>query len=325
MNVLEQFGVELSGRVIRGRGAYLCETNQGIKLLREVFCAEEKFAKEDFITKEMKKSGYHAIDTFMRTTEGSLLAEDEEHKIYYLKDWFDANECDVRDYYKVMKSVGEVAKMHVALERVDVSQKEELHIPAAENKSEYYIRKCKEMQSLRNYLKKKKQKSDFERTIYVTMEPYLCEARKTMDSVQAMTYQSCYDTALASKQLCHGDCNYHNVLVNTELCAVVSFNRVQIHMAIVDLYDYMRKILEKYEWDIKLAYKMFDEYNRIRTISEKEFQILAYLFAFPEKYFKILDHYYNGSKYWLPDKDVEKLKIAICQNEARMRFVSTLK
>ena len=70
---------------------------------------------------------------------------------------------------------------------------------------------------------------------------------------------------------------------------------------------------------------MIDEYNKVKTISDDELNVLGIMFAFPEKFFKIMNHYYNSSKAWIPDKDIEKLKNVIKQNESRRRFVESLK
>ena len=44
----------------------------------------------------------------------------------------------------------------------------------------------------------------------------------------------------------------------------------------------------------------------------------------PEKYWKIVSHYYNTGKSWIPDKDIEKLKIVIRQEDQKERFLRSL-
>lgn len=326
MEVLEQFGIS-AYRTMRGRGAFICETNRGTVLLRETTSKEEKYAKEDYITMEVKRAGYDKVDTFIRTKDGNLLAEDSDKKKYYLKKWYDAVECDVKKYRDVMDAAGAIARMHVGLEKVKMPESVEggFNIPVSMGLEERYQRKMREMKSLKNYLRKKKKKSVFERTVYETMEQFIKEGNDTIESLAASGYSAFYEKIQKEKIIAHGSCNHHNILNGKGYVAVVNFERAAINVPITDLYDFMRKILEKYNWDIKLAYGIISEYDRIRTISDDEVNVLAHLFAFPEKYFKILDHYYNSSKAWLPDKDVEKLDVALKQNEARLRFVESLK
>lgn len=68
----------------------------------------------------------------------------------------------------------------------------------------------------------------------------------------------------------------------------------------------MRKILEKYDWDIQTAYKMMEEYDKIKPVSDTERALLAALFAFPEKFWKVMNYYFNSNKAWIPAKNERK-------------------
>ena len=79
-------------------------------------------------------------------------------------------------------------------------------------------------------------------------------------------------------------------------------------MQMADLYRFMRKILEKYSWDLHLAQKMLSEYDSVRPLSESEWQNLRVRFCYPEKYWKLANHYYTHNKAVISGKNVEKLK-----------------
>lgn len=324
MTILEQFGVS-AYHTMRGRGALICETNRGVKLLRETSFDEEKYAKEEYVTNQLKIQGFAHVDTFMRTKEGALIAEDEEGKKYYLKDWFSAGECDVKSYHDVINACRAIAAMHKALALVAPLENENIKIPVCESLEVRYERKLKEMKFIRNYLRKKKGKTDFERRAYESMAAFFEEGNQAYDGLINSGYREKYAEIVSKSELTHGACNHHNILNSKGFVAIVSFERVAVNMQITDLYDFMRKILEKYNWDIKLAYRMIDEYNKVKTISMTDLSVLASLFAFPEKFFKVMNHYSNSSKFWMPEKDIEKLNNVVRQNEARLRFVESLK
>lgn len=323
MTVFEQFGVS-AYHTTRGRGALICETNRGVKLLRETLHGEEKYAKEEYVTNQLKSQGFVHVDTFVRTKEGAFLAEDEEGKRYYLKDWFMAGECDVKNYNDVSRACQAIAKMHKALLKVSVPC-EGFKVAVSESLDEKFARKLKEMKFVRNYLRKKKNKSDFERRAYESMGTFYDEGERALLGLLESDYREAFEQNVKMQMLAHGACNHHNILNGKGYVAIVNFEKVSVNSQITDLYDFMRKILEKYNWDIKLAYHMIDEYDKVKAITEAEFDELAYLFAFPEKFFKVMNHYSNSSKFWMADKDVEKLNNVINQNEARLRFVESLK
>jgi hypothetical protein len=45
---------------------------------------------------------------------------------------------------------------------------------------------------------------------------------------------------------------------------------------------------------------------------------------FPEKFWKIANHYYNTHKAWISGRDIEKLDKVIAQEENRIKFLENL-
>ena len=69
---------------------------------------------------------------------------------------------------------------------------------------------------------------------------------------------------------------------------------------------------------------MIEEYDKIRPISEEERKYLMLKFKYPEKYWKLLNHYNNNNKAWIPDKDINKLKNITKQYEEQVNFVKSM-
>lgn len=318
MDILEQYGL-VSHKMVRGRGGFICETDKGYKLLKETASDEEKLAKVAFVTNSLEEAGYRKTDVFEVSCKGTLTVQDEEGKSYYLKRWYEYDECDVKNYGRVLEAVGEIACLGNNLNKIDYTVNNNFKIPVSLEINRRYAKKIKEMRAVANYLRKKRNKNAFERSAYEVMEGFMKEAQIALDKAELLTD----DESLYG--LVHGACNHHNILCGKNGCAIVGFERAKIDVKIMDLYDFMRKILEKYDWDIKLAYKMLDEYNKVKTLDENDINCLICLFTFPEKFFKIMNHYFNSSKVWIADKDVEKLIKAVAQNETRHRFLESLK
>ncbi|MBP8049342.1 MAG: hypothetical protein KAY52_03795, partial [Blautia sp.] len=84
---------------------------------------------------------------------------------------------------------------------------------------------------------------------------------------------------------------------------------------ISDLYCFMRKILEKYNWDVFLARRMLEQYDKIRPISSEEWENLQIRFTYPEKYWKLANYYFSHNKAWISGKNTEKLEKVIAQKK----------
>ena len=85
-----------------------------------------------------------------------------------------------------------------------------------------------------------------------------------------------------------------------------------------------RKILEKQNWDKVYGNAMLREYSRVRPLSEEEREDFRVRLSYPEKFWKLADHYYGSRKSWIPEKNVEKLKSLIRQQDQRVSFLKIL-
>ena len=75
------------------------------------------------------------------------------------------------------------------------------------------------------------------------------------------------------------------------------------------------KILEKYNWDVFLARRMLEQYDKIRPISSEEWENLQIRFTYPEKYWKLANYYFSHNKAWISGKNTEKLEKVIAQKK----------
>ena len=56
----------------------------------------------------------------------------------------------------------------------------------------------------------------------------------------------------------------------------------------------------------------------------EKIESLYYLFLYPEKYWKQVNFYFNNSKSWISEKNIEKIKKAVEQNSVRTAFADCL-
>ena len=88
-----------------------------------------------------------------------------------------------------------------------------------------------------------------------------------------------------------------------------------------DLYLFLRKLLEKTNWSVPLARGLLDVYGRISPLSAVDFLQLYYRFAYPEKFWKIVNFYYNSRKVWIPGRHMEKLERLLIQQGVKKAFL----
>lgn len=342
LEVLNQYDVKIMG-CVRGRGGILVSTDKGEKLLLECSKQDKYYLREDCITRAVKENGFENVDTYVRNSDNEIISVlPDEGRKYVLKDMYPGSECNVKNLRDIKASVSTMAKLHIALNAASSSlciNDSGVRLSRGSIK-DTVVRHTRELKMAENYLKNKKRRTEYELTIYRQLGKFYSEARTAVDMLQNSEVEARLEKALDSNELIHGNFNYHNVIICDKpergsypagsnssgvMTAVTNMEKCRIDCQIWDLYQFMRKILEKYNWDIDLAFKMLDEYDKVKPVEDGELKVLSVLFSFPEKFWKITNYYYNMNKAWVPPKSIEKLESCIAQNGRRLDFLATIR
>ncbi len=86
----------------------------------------------------------------------------------------------------------------------------------------------------------------------------------------------------------------------------------------------MRKLLEKNNWSVSAGDSLLEAYERKRPLSKEELRQLYYRLAYPEKFWKIVNFYYNTGKSWIPGRNMEKFDKLLKQEKEKELFLHTL-
>ena len=298
-------------RSARTRGALLCYTAQGLLILREFRGSEKKLKKQQELLLYLQKNGINT-DYFLQNTQESLISKDKDEQRFTLQHWYEGRECDTKSREDILKSVRTLARLHILMKMEPVEEYRERSL------RDEYLRHNQELRKIRKFIRKKGASCVFEKDYLASVEWFLQRAQYAVELLDETEYDSLREQAWKEGRVCHGEYNQHNVLMlkgENESIAVTNFGRWNFDIQMADLYRFMRKILEKHNWNLNLAQEMLREYHKIRPISKAEWQNLRVRFTYPEKYWKLANHYYSHKKVWISEKNVEKLQNLIRQRE----------
>ena len=317
VSLLDQYELEII-RTRKGRGSIICESTQGLFLLKEYSGSLEKAAVLDRLLTRMQESCKVSVECILKNKEGALITQDTDGSRYLVKSWFEGRECNIRDPEECIQAVRTLAELHKSM----VCDEEESACLPVQNLKTEYERHNKELRRVRRFLKAKSQKTDFEIFLNRQFDPYLEQAEQVLAEWETYAYLE-QETELQKKRtLCHGDYQYHNlIMVKNDLC-VVNFEHLALDCQIRDLYLFLRKLLEKNNWSCHTGEKLLQAYDRVRPLSAADRIGLLYRFAYPEKFWKIVNFYYNSTKSWIPGKNMEKLQKVLNQEKEKQRFLN---
>ena len=318
LSVLEQYGLE-TGAVYRGRGALICETGGELVLIREFWGTPRKLEYQAKLLEKVADASPILTDQILCNKEGSYISIDGENIPYIVKKWYEGRECDTRSEEDICKGALALASLHKVM-----CMPVESHYVKESLCSEFQ-RHNRELRKIRKFVCGKRKKNRFEQEFLDTVCCFLGHGEEAVKRLEASDYKELRQAELERGAVCHGEFNQHNVLFSEgEVKAVTNFDKWNFDIQVGDLYRFMRKILEKHQWDLELGKKILTAYHQVRPLSRVEMENLRIRFAYPEKYWKLANYYYTHNKAWISEKNVEKLEKLKDQQEKWRNFVESI-
>lgn len=304
----------------KGRGAWILETDQGLKLLKEYKGSVKRLEFEEMVLDAVKDAGTLKVDQYMRNREGELLSTAGDGTRFIVKSWFSDRECDLKDTREILSAVRQIAVLHKLLRNVEAREEWNLKSMISPPLYEAMDKHNRELKKARAFIRGKRRKNEFELSVIACFDQFLDQAKYARDGMEQVFLRE-GDALKESYFICHGELNQHHILVGKTYVAVTEFNKMHLGLQVEDLYHFMRKVMEKHDWNLTLGNAMLDSYERVLPMSETERECLYYLFLYPEKYWKQINFYYNANKAWIPARNTEKIEGLKAQQENRERFI----
>ena len=314
LSVMQQYGLNVQ-HSYRGRGALICQTQEGLYLLRPFVGSVKRLERQCRLLTMLSEEYGMRVDVPLFNLEGSLVSTDEQETSYVLRRWYEGKECDTRDKEEVLRSVEALTQLHRAMKMPGLEQ------GTLEPLQQEYLRHNRELRKIRKFIRGKKVSSPFERQYLNSVEEFLEWAQEAVQCLQESSYEQLRQEVQKQGLICHGEFNQHHVLLQGNQISITGFDKWKYDLQVADLYCFMRKILEKADWDVRLGEKMLETYDRAKTLSKQEYEHLKIRFSYPEKYWKLANYYYAHNKAWISEKNVEKLQNVLRQKKAWREFI----
>ena len=322
LRVLEQYDLEVVS-MRRGRGAYILETTQGLRIFCDYESSERRAQFQNCVMGRMRSGGYRNVDVILPNKEGNLVSSDWDGQKYVVKEWYQGRECDPSSEADIFAAVRNLAKIH----RVMHAKGEDEFAGSftAPAPLDEIRAKNAELRKVRSFIRRRKDKCVFERLFQNSFPMYFEQAMEVQDRLEENGCDRLVQSSKESGAVCHGDYDQHHVLLAGQETATTGFEHCRYGLQINDLYRFVRKVLEKHEWNPRLGMRMLDQYAGIRPISGEERRLFYLKMLYPEKFRKLANYYLESNKAWISRRFLDKLEQQNRQQEARNAFVRLLR
>lgn len=350
LELLRQYNIKIYN-TYRIRGAYIVETDKGLKLLKSLESSKSRVEFENALLEYLTVQNYPYVDLYMKNSAGEIITEDGAGNRFVLKNWFPGEECNLRNEADIADAATNLAFLHFMLREVPLT-KEQVEYNTYSDLIEVFDKRNRELKRVRSYIREKRKKNEFEICYLNCYDEFYEQSQQAAEILANSNYADLMQEAIDHKYICHGNYTYHNIIMinanqlgysnwkpsyQTEYLsaaglrekvngnmATANFDKSCIGVQILDLYQYLRKVMEKNNWDVDLGSMILDTYNQVLPIDKDEIKLLYVLLLYPEKFWKITNFYYNGKKSWVPQRNIQKLIGIQEQKEKKKKFMERL-
>lgn len=321
LELLGQYNIEVV-RTRKGRGAIVCDTAEGCLIFKEYKGNDKRAELQNKLLGRIAEAGRVRTERIIPNRDGGLLVRDFDGTAYILKTWQEGRECSIEDRGECVQAVKLLARLHEAMEL----PAEEVGDAGIRPPEKEYEKHNREIRKVRKFLKQKSQKQPFEVRLLESCDYFLEQALEVTE--EWGQYQEAFERRDRGEGrgetvfFCHGDYQYHNILMGPGGWFVVNFEKCLADHPVRDLYLLLRKLLEKGNWQTAMGRELLQAYEREHPLTAEDRIDLYYRLAYPEKFWKIINFYYNSGKAWIPGKNQEKLEKLTAQEKEKQRFLN---
>lgn len=315
--LLSAYDIPIKG-IAKGRGSLIIYGENQTYMLKEFRGSKDKANALARVLEQLFTWDSHN-ERLIPTKEMEYTVQEEGGPAYILKTYHAGRECDVKSGVEVIEGARKLADLHIQLQQIVLENPSVFQAPEHGMEQEIF-RHNRELRNLKNYIRKKKQENAFEEQYVSAYNEFYSQAQKIEDQI----LQEPEIIKESKIQICHGDFHHHNVYDCGGKSYIVHYENMRLDSAVADLTKYIRKVLEKNHWNQELGLQILNTYDRVSPLDEMQKKELHLRMSYPEKFWKIANHYNNNKKAWASKRDGEKLKQIIAQEKARQEFLELL-
>ncbi|MDD6795501.1 MAG: CotS family spore coat protein [Clostridiaceae bacterium] len=305
------------------KGVYYLKTNKGERCLKKINYGPQKLlfvygAKEHLI-----KNGFDKVDRYYLNIDGEPYALVNED-LYTLSEWLDGKECDFHNIEEVKVAAQTLASMHEASKGYDPPDNSKLKSDLG-RWPHLMTKRIKSLDKMRDMIRKKSIKSDFDIAYLQSMEFYKEIGKQAYATLEKSKYYDLCAIAEKEKSFCHHDYTYHNIILSKDDVYVIDFDYCKREVKTFDISNFMIKVLKRVDWDINFAKAIIESYTSISKLSNDDMEVLYAFLQFPQRYWRLANRYYYNEVNWGQGTFASKLQGIVSEQEKFLKFLEEFK
>lgn len=320
-SVLEPFGLRAK-KVTRAYGAFICDTNQGVMLVKAVQEREEMLWFAHGAKEHLARQGFLWTDRYQMDHDGKIWAE-QGGEMYTVRSWMRAEEAQLTEEDAAVRMAAMLGQMHRAARGYEPPEKS----GGINRCYEWPQRVYKDYRRLQNYskmLRKNGRYTEFDLLVLDCLPEGLDQVQEAQNFFLSGGYTRLSERSDRERAFGHGGYSDHTVLLGRGQGMITDFEKSCYMIPVVDLAVFLERAMRKNEWDTKLGVHMLENYNRWYPMDTEERQMLLALMVYPSRFCELCREAYYMKRSWMPISYKRKLEELVQQQKNRKEFLKQL-
>ncbi|GAA0176842.1 CotS family spore coat protein [Clostridium sediminicola] len=304
----------------RVRSAYKIRTNKGNLCLKKFQHGKFKAKNGWILVNELYKNKFYNTAKFLKTKNNNILIKYKKY-FFYVTEWIDGNECDLRDLEEAKNVIKLLANFHLTTNKINTKG---MKIPYnVEKWPEIYNQKLNDFLNYKTLIQGKRIKNEFDKKYYDSIDIYYNRGIKTLSLLGDSNYTNYVKEVNVANSICHNSYYYQNIIKKDDVYYIIDLDRIVIDLQLVDLCKFISRLMSKseYNWDFQKAKEILESYMKIKPMSKDELDIMLAMMIFPHKFWKLGRKRYYKHKNWSERKYNKKFKKLLTRFDKEDEFI----
>ncbi len=316
--IAEKYGMEVKSAT-PFKDVLILNTSMGKKVLRKNPLSTDRILFVHAAKEHLYNNNFTSLDRYLCSVEGNpYITLDGVN--YCVSEAVEGIECNFDSKQDIISASRTLARIHKASKGFAAPEgarpRDELgKIPF------YFVKRLDEIKKLKKVAKRGKTKFDY---LFLDHADYYYNlGDNAIESITNSKYEQIVKEAQEEKTFCHHDYTHHNIICGKDRVSVINFDFCCYELRVYDLANLIRRKMRKCNWNIDEARLIIDEYRAEQTLSYDELVVMKTILQFPQKFWRVVNKYYNSKRSWSEKSYISKLYEVINEKEDHRLFIQS--
>ena len=314
--ITEKFGLEVRN-LVPYKDMFMLMTPQGRKVIKKVPFSAERLKFIHGAKEHLVGNGFTGVDRYLCTWQ------DEPYFIldnscYTLSDYVEGRESNFDSDTDIQQAAVTLGLLHRASRGYIPPETCKIQNDLG-NLPGYFSKRLEDIKKMKKQAKKGKSRFD---QLFLENFDYFSEIG---ESAAAGLAQSSYGRLVENTRkdglFCHHDYTHHNIMIHESMVTVINFDYCCFELKVYDIANLIRRKMRKCDWDISKTELILNSYSSVERLSEDELGVMKIILQFPQKFWRVVNRYYNSRRSWSEKSFVARLQEVIDEVEYHKEFM----